>query len=206
MPSQANIPQSDTAPVVFFDRDGTLNVEIGPIRDLSQMRLIPGAAEAVSRLNQAGVACVVVTNQSGPARGYFPEAHVVALNLRLIELLASQGATVDGIYYCPHHEQGTVAQYTLICQCRKPKPGLIERALGDLPRLDVTRGYVIGDQSTDIELAQNAKLRSVLVRTGHGSAVLAGTFQWKVEPTHIADNVVAAVQWVINDLAERKSP
>ncbi len=194
------IISSSTLPVVFFDRDGTLNFEVGAIRDLAEMRLIPGASEAMARLNRANVICVVVTNQSGPARGYFPESHVVALNNHLIALLAAEGAVVDAIYYCPHLELGVVPEYSIICPCRKPKPGLIERAKSEIEKIDLSRGYVIGDQSTDIELAKNANLKSVLVRTGHGHAVLSGTFQWAVEPTHVADNVVSAVDWVLADL------
>lgn len=190
-------------PVVFFDRDGTINHEIGPVYELSQMELIDGAAAAVKKLKERGIVCIVLTNQSGPARGYFPESHVVELNKHLKHLLADQGAHIDAVYYCPHHEQGVVPEYAICCDCRKPKPGMVDQARADFPNVDLAFGYMIGDQSTDIELAKNARLRSVLVRTGHGQAVVSGTFQWKVDPDHVADSVMAAADWVLSDLDAR---
>lgn len=190
-------------PVVFLDRDGTLNVEVSYIRDVNQLILLPDAAEAVVQLNKTGVAAIVVTNQSGVARGYFDERHVQSVNHRLVELLESQGASVDGVYYCPHHKDGVVAEYAITCACRKPAVGLLERAFAELPGLNRRKAYMIGDQSTDIELARNAGITAVMVRTGFGAAVLAGHFQWKVEPDFVAGSVLEAVQWILTDLSAR---
>src|SRR5262249_11498918 len=115
-------------PVVFLDRDGTLNEELGYIFNVDDLVLLPDVSASVAMLNRAQVACVVVTNQSGPARGFFSEEHVKKLNERLVRLLAEDGARVDAVYYCPHHPQGVVEQYAIHCQCRKPAPGMIERA------------------------------------------------------------------------------
>jgi D-glycero-D-manno-heptose 1,7-bisphosphate phosphatase len=193
-------------PVVFLDRDGTLNHEAGYLREIDQLRLLPGAAKAVQRLNELNIATVLVTNQSGPARGIFPEAHVVSLNQRLAELLNANGAKLDAMYYCPHHVDGIVSEYAIKCGCRKPEVGLLEKAFIDLGNLDRSRAYMVGDQSTDIELAKNAGIKSVLVKTGFGDDVLSGRFQWKVQADHAAGDVVEAVEWIISDLAKTGWP
>src|SRR5947209_754446 len=113
-------------PVVFLDRDGTLNEEVGYIKELSNLVLIEGAAEAIRRLNDAGVAAILVTNQSGAARGYYPEQHIKDLNARLVNLLEAQGAHLDAVYYCPHLPEGTVQPYAGECDCRKPSAGMVE--------------------------------------------------------------------------------
>lgn len=187
-------------PVVFLDRDGVLNEEVGYIRHLDDLRLMPDAAEAVVRLNRLGIACIVVTNQSGPARGYYGEEHVRSLNARLADLLSSRGARLDAIYYCPHHAAGIVPEYAFACACRKPAPGMIEQAFREIAGIDRGRAYMIGDQATDIDLARNAGIRAVLVRTGYGAQVESGQFQWQVDPDFLADSLGAAVDWIVADL------
>lgn len=193
-------------PVVFMDRDGTLNHELGYVREIDSLRLLPGAADAVRRLNDAGIVTVVVTNQSGPARGIFPESHVVKLNERLAELMAAEGARLDAMYYCPHHVDGIVEEYAIKCGCRKPAVGLLERAYVDVENVDRSRAYMVGDQSTDIELAKNACIKSVLVRTGLGDDVLSGRFQWIVQPDYTAADISEAVDWILSDLGKTGWP
>lgn len=192
--------QKDLRPVVFLDRDGTLNVEVGYIRDVSNLNLIEGAAAAVKRLNDAGVAAVLATNQSGVARGYYPEEHIHALHDRLTKLLAEQGAKLDAIYYCPHLEEGTVEPFNFACSCRKPEAGMVEQALKDYPDLDRRRAYVVGDKSTDVELAHKFGGKGVLVTTGYGQDVLEGKYQWPVKPDYIAQDINEAVDWILKDL------
>jgi D-glycero-D-manno-heptose 1,7-bisphosphate phosphatase len=187
-------------PVVFLDRDGTLNQEVGYIRDLEKLVLIDGAADAVKRLNQHGVAAVLVTNQTGAARGYYPEAHIQALNSRLVELLAGSGAHLDAVYYCPHFKDGKVSPLAIDCQCRKPAPGLVEFALSEHQDFDAGRAYVVGDKSTDVELARNCRMKGILVETGYGRDVLAGNYQWPVEPDYTAKSIGEAVEWILTDL------
>src|SRR6266851_9710002 len=115
-------------PAVFLDRDGVLIEEVNYLTEVGQVRLIPGAAEAVAELNRAGVPVVVVTNQAGVARGYFPEERVAEVHVYLDELLAERGARVDRYYYCPHHPDAAVERYRVECECRKPKPGMLRRA------------------------------------------------------------------------------
>lgn len=187
-------------PVVFLDRDGTLNEEAGYISDLSQLRLIPGAADAVALLNRAGVACILATNQTGAARGYYSEQHIRDLNHRLVALLAAGGARLDALYYCPHLKEGTVSPYAIECSCRKPAAGMVERAFQEHPLLDRGRAYVVGDKATDVELARNCQAKGVLVTTGYGQRVLDGSYQWPVQPDFIAGEIGQAVSWILADL------
>ena len=152
---------------VFLDRDGTLIQERGYLKDPDQVALEPGAAEAVVRLNRSGFAVVLVTNQSGVARGYYGEEDVVAVHRRLESLLEAEGARLDGVYYCPHYPEGVVKEYRQACSCRKPAGGMLLRAAEDL---GITLGgsYVIGDKLTDTEAARREGLTGILVRTGYG--------------------------------------
>lgn len=188
---------------VFLDRDGTLNVEAGYIRRLDDLRLVPGAAQAIRRLNAAGVLAILATNQSGPARGYYDEAWVQALNARLMALLAAEDAHLDDVFYCPHHPEGVVANFTMACRCRKPETGMLEDAAAK-HGLDLALCYMIGDKSTDVEVGQRAGCRTVLLRSGYGEQVLAGTYQWPVQPDHVAPTVVEAIDWVLADLEARR--
>lgn len=159
-------------PVVFIDRDGTLNVEKGYLRNLEDLVLIPGAAQAVKQLNDAGIAAILITNQSGAARQYFPESHIQNLHKRLLNLLAQENAFLDAVYYCPHLPNGADSHLSKVCNCRKPAPGLIERAYSDIAHLSKERAFMVGDKEADMGLSINAKLRSIIVRTGYGEETL----------------------------------
>jgi D-glycero-D-manno-heptose 1,7-bisphosphate phosphatase len=189
-------------PAVFLDRDGTINQEAGYIQDLANLRLIQGAAGAIARLNQRGVPVILATNQSGPARGYYPEAWVHALHQKLAELLAQEGAHLDDVFYCPHlpaAEGGMVEPYARDCDCRKPETGMLDAA-SSKHHVDLKRSYMIGDKATDVEVGQRAGCRSVLLRSGYGERVLAGDYQWPVKPDHVADTLVDAIDWVLAEL------
>ncbi|HEY5280420.1 MAG TPA: HAD family hydrolase [Pseudolabrys sp.] len=136
----------------FLDRDGVLNVDHGYVHRLDALEFIPGASEAVRLLNEAGYLVVVVTNQSGVARGLYGEADVECFNQELSLRLAARGARIDAFYYCPHHPQGAVERYTVVCECRKPKPGLLEQAARDFA-IDRQRSFLIGDRDGDSEAA-----------------------------------------------------
>ena len=183
-------------PAVFLDRDGTINVEAGYITDLDRLVLMPGAAEAIRRLSDAGFLGVLATNQSGPARGFYPEAWIHALHGRLAELLAEGGARLDGVYYCPHLPDGTVPEYALACDCRKPEPGMLVAA-AQKHGIDLARSFMVGDKATDVELGQREGCRTVLLRSGYGEDVLAGRSQWACQPDFIADSIVEAAAWVV---------
>lgn len=155
---------------VFLDRDGTLIEEVHYLADPDQVRLIPGAAEAVRALNGAGALVIVVTNQAGVARGYFPESRVAEVHERLSRLLAERGAKVDAYYHCPHHPTEGAGAYRGECACRKPKPGMLLTAARDFD-IDLARSWMIGDKACDAGAGAAAGCRTLLVRTGHGAAL-----------------------------------
>lgn len=160
---------SNPRPAVFLDRDGTIMVEKDFLGDPEGVELLPRAAEAIRLLKQRGYLILVVTNQSGVARGYYGEQDVHAVNNRLRELLSREGAAVDGIYYCPHYLGGTLPHYRIDCECRKPRIGLARRAMEEFP-IDLQRSVMIGDRAADIEFGRNLGIKSVLVTTGYGHA------------------------------------
>jgi histidinol-phosphate phosphatase family protein len=172
----------------LIDRDGTLIEDRDYLSDPAGVRLLPGAAEAVAVANRAGVPVVVVSNQSGIGRGYFTDADLVAVNTRLIELLATAGAHLDGLYHCPHAPE-------VGCRCRKPAPALAEQAASDLG-LDLGRSFVIGDKQADIALGRAVGATALLVRTGYGAGVEAQG----VAADRVFDDLAAALVWVLKRL------
>ena len=152
----------------FFDRDGVIIEEADYISDPALVRLCPFAADAIRAMHDAGRLVIVVSNQSGIARGYFTEADLKAVEARVNELLAEQGVKIDAAYYCYHHKKGVVPEYAVDCDCRKPKPGLFLRAAKDFD-IDLSSSFMIGDKESDLEAGLNAGCCGVaLVRTGHG--------------------------------------
>jgi D-glycero-D-manno-heptose 1,7-bisphosphate phosphatase len=180
-------------PAVFLDRDGTINEQMGYINHLSRFKLLPQAVPAIRRLNEAGVKVVVITNQSGAARGYFPASLVDEVHAHLKQLLAAGGAHLDRIYACLHGPADG-------CDCRKPRPTLMKQAARDL-NLDLTRSYLVGDRYSDIQTAANAGAKGILVLTGYGR----GEYEYvrpeqKVQPVHVAPDLLEAVEWILADL------
>ena len=153
-----------TRPAAFLDRDGTLVEDSGFLHRPEDVRLLPGAASAVRQLNAAGYAVVMVTNQSGIARGLYDAAAYDAVQRRLADLLAAAGARLDGAYYCPHHPD-----HTGPCACRKPGVRLFEEAARTLG-IDLHRSWFVGDKASDVAPARTLGGRGILVRTGEGPA------------------------------------
>ncbi len=183
---------------VFFDRDGTINVEAGYIRDLANLKLIDGAASSIEKLRKAGFLAVLITNQSGPARGYYSEDWVKQLNNRVQELLAEQGTKLDAMYYCPHLPDGSIPEYTKECDCRKPNPGLFLSAKKDLD-IDLTSSFMLGDKATDVEAGHNAGCKSILLKTGYGEQVLAGEYQNIPDADYIAADINDGAEWILQN-------
>ncbi len=153
---------------VFLDRDGTVNVEMEYLSSPSQLQLIPRSARAINELNALGVRVIIISNQSGVARGYFTEERVKEVNEALLAMLGREGAYIDDVFYCPHLPSAPVQQYAVDCECRKPKPGmLLEAARKHRLRLD--QSFVIGDRCVDIETGKAVGAGTVLVATGYGS-------------------------------------
>ena len=189
---------------VFLDRDGTVNEEVGYLTDLSQLRLIPGAGAAIRRLNHAGYKVIVVTNQSGVARGYFPESLVHEAHAYLTNMLREEGAVLDGIYYCPHHPTAGNSRYTMVCDCRKPGTGLIDQATRDFG-VDISLSFMVGDKWSDIDLAQRTGVRAILVTSGFAPDDPGNRRpEHVVEPDFTAHSITEAVDWIISHGAEDK--
>ena len=187
-----------TRPAVFLDRDGTINEEMGYINHMSRFRLLPEAAPAIRRLNEAGLPVVVITNQSGAARGYFPPSMVEEVHTRMQELLAREGARVDAIYTCLHAPDAG-------CPCRKPQPGLVLQAAKELG-LDLHRSFLVGDRYMDMQTAANAGVQGILVLTGYG---LGEHEQFHtsspVTPVHVAMNLIEAGEYIVKTMKTERS-
>ncbi|HEY5337722.1 MAG TPA: D-glycero-beta-D-manno-heptose 1,7-bisphosphate 7-phosphatase [Rhizomicrobium sp.] len=151
---------------IFLDRDGVLNVDRGYVYRPQDFEWISGAIAAVRRINEEGYLAIVVTNQSGIARQYYSEADFLALTHWMNDTLASHGAHIDAVYHCPHHPEGTDAKFAVDCDCRKPKPGLLHRAIRDL-NVAPQRSFLIGNEARDLEAAKAAGLRSYLFEGGN---------------------------------------
>jgi D-glycero-D-manno-heptose 1,7-bisphosphate phosphatase len=203
---------------VFLDRDGTISEEIGYIhaKDLPRYALLPKSSEGIKKLKAAGWSVVVLTNQSGVARGYFPASQVDAVHARMKELLGAQGASVDGVYYCPHHPEPAapadngslpegrvtstpVPELCVDCDCRKPKAGLAVRAAKELG-LDLSQSWMVGDKGADLGLAQSAGLKgAILVRTGYGVETLKKLQAKGTPPKHVADDLAAVADLILRE-------
>jgi len=192
-----------TRPAVFMDRDGTMTVEGGYINHPSRLQLIRGTADAVRLLNENGIYAVVTTNQAGVARGYFTEDMIHTVHGRMREMLEQKGAKLDAVYYCPHHPREGGPGYRLDCNCRKPKPGMIEQACKELP-IDLSRSYMVGDKISDSEFGHGLGVKTVMVLTGYGRGEYEYQRQdWKDTPDHVAKDLKGAVKWILKDLQKQ---
>jgi len=184
---------------VFFDRDGTLIEDVGYLRTPGEVRMIPGAAEAVRMLNDRQILTCVISNQSGVARGLMTEADLVPIHERLQQLLAAAGAHLDRIYYCPHHPTEGRPPYNIECTCRKPRTGMLQRAASELP-IALEKSFVIGDKTLDIEAAKAAGTRSILVLTGYGRSSVDECRRAGIVPEFVAPTVAEAVMFIMQHL------
>ena len=182
---------------VFLDRDGTVNEEVGFVNHIDRFRIFPWSGPAIRRLNQAGLLSVLVTNQSGVARGYFPETLVQETHARLQEELARFSARLDAIYYCPHHPDGKLQEYRKTCDCRKPAPGMLHRAAQELG-LDLRASFVVSDRYQDLSMGFQAGTRGVLLLSGYGKgeyAYFRGS--WPRPPDFVAAQLLEGVEWIL---------
>ena len=153
---------------VFLDRDGTINIEKGYLYRIEDFSFVPGAPQAIKLLKDAGFLVIVVTNQSGIARGYYSVDDVSLLHNHINAELARMGTAIDAFFICPHHPQGIIGGYAEPCDCRKPLPGMLLTAAEEFS-IDLGRSYIIGDKAADVEAGLQAGCRSLLVRTGYGA-------------------------------------
>jgi D-glycero-D-manno-heptose 1,7-bisphosphate phosphatase len=184
---------------VFMDRDGTISEEVGYVNHPTRYKVFAYSPQAVRLLNNKGWLAVLVTNQAGVARGYFTEDMISAVHDSLKAELEREGGRLDAIYYCAHHPSVGEPPYRFDCDCRKPKPGLIQRAASELD-IDISNSWMIGDRYSDIELARNAGVRSAFVLSGYGRG--EWEYQratWKHQPDLVAEDLLEAVTKIIGE-------
>lgn len=174
---------------IFLDRDGTINKEVDILRNIKQLRILPGAARAIKAFNNLGYLVVIVTNQPVIARGWLTEKEVDAIHGVLIKRLMKNDAKIDAIYYCPHHPHATIKKYRLVCRCRKPNIGMIQKALTAF-NINPRKSFMIGDMSWDIIAGKKAGLRTILVKTGYGGK----DGKASALPDFIAKNLMEALE------------
>ena len=190
-------------PAVFMDRDGCLIEEVGYLNHPSRVRVLPRTPAAVARLNEAGVAAVMATNQAGIARDYFSEKTLQTINAEVERQLGAEGARLDGLYVCVHHPTAGQPPYRAACDCRKPKPGLLIRAAAEM-NLDLSRSVMIGDKPSDIAAGQAAGVATVLVLTGYGRGEWEyRRHEWTIKPDHVAEDLFDAVEWALARVSAR---
>jgi D-glycero-D-manno-heptose 1,7-bisphosphate phosphatase len=189
---------------VFLDRDGVLNIKAGYLSQVEDLQLLPGVAQAVRQLNDLGLFCCLVSNQSGPARGYYSAKHVEVLNNRLGDLLQQQAnAHLDARYFCPYLSPsagGTDPSYAQWSSWRKPNTGMLVAAAWEND-LDIQQSFMVGDKATDIDLAHNAGCRGILVQAVCGEQVLSGDYPHQAKPDYLATDLTDGVAWIVSQIA-----
>ncbi len=187
---------------IFIDRDGTINKYVGFLRNESQMELIPGVSTAIKNINNSEYLCIVITNQPIIARGEVTVDQLDEIHKKMEKLLGNDGAYINDLYYCPHHPdrgyEGEVTELKVVCDCRKPSTGLIKKAVEDY-NIDLSQSFMIGDSTLDIKLAENSGMKSILLLTGQAG----GDGKYDVTPDYICDNLIDAVNVVLNNEKER---
>jgi histidinol-phosphate phosphatase family protein len=172
---------------VFLDRDGTVNVDFGFVARPEDVKLLPGVAEAIKRLNEADIPVFVISNQSGVGRGYYGVEAVARVNQEVESQLAKAGAKVQGFFFCPHAPEAH-------CECRKPKLGMLRQAQKEW-EVDLEKSYVVGDKPSDAELGRNARGKGILVLSGQTKPEEIAS--WKVQPDFVAKDLLEAVEWIL---------
>lgn len=178
---------------VFLDKDGTLIEDVPYNVDPQQIRLMTGAAR-LWQLHNEGYLLIIISNQSGVARGYFPEVALAAVEQRSRDLLAELAVPLTDFYYCPHHPEGTVAKYAIACNCRKPEPGLLLQAAQD-HNIDLSQSWFIGDILNDVEAGQRAGCKTILLNNGNETE---WTFSPYRVPHHVATNLTDAANIILS--------
>ena len=173
---------------VFVDRDGTIIVDKNYLSDPDEVELIPGAVEALKIFNSLSFLVVVVSNQSGVARGFYSIDDVERVNRHIRLLFEREGAYIDKFYYCPHYSGGVIAEYSYECDCRKPRAGMLLRASSEL-EIELSRSFVVGDKDADILLGRAVGATCILVLTGQGSLATQ-------KPDFVAKDILEAARWI----------
>lgn len=182
---------------VFLDRDGVITKEPPYYaHKIEQLELNSKSAEAIRLLNENGFKVIIVSNQSGVARGYYQEKDIEIYNMAMQKKLEEKNAYIDAIYYCPHYPKATIKEYRIDCDCRKPKPGMLRQAEKDL-NLNLKRSFLVGDKMSDIEAGYRAGCKTILVLTSQGNDELKKSSKMDIKPNYISNDLYTAVQ-IIN--------
>jgi D-glycero-D-manno-heptose 1,7-bisphosphate phosphatase len=181
--------------VIFLDRDGTINWEDGYITKVEQLHLYDGTIPALKMLKSMGYRIVIVSNQAGVAKALLTEPALIGINDALLSMLRAEGILIDRLYYCPHHPEAVIPEYKKDCECRKPKTGMIMRAVQELG-VNAQGAYMIGDKLTDIELARNFGGRGILLLTGYGKEEIKKLDPRRHNPAYIGKDILDAVEWI----------
>ena len=184
-----------SSPAVFLDRDGTLNIDPGYIGDPANLKLIPGTGEALYKLKSNDFKLLVISNQSGIARGLITEENVRKVNQQLNRLLSVSNVVIDKFYYCPAHPEFSTEEE---CKCRKPSVKMVMEAAEEFD-VDLNKSYFVGDSISDVECAFNAGLKSILVLTGQGRDSLYILQNQNKLPSFVAENIMDACSFILND-------
>ena len=171
-------------PAVFLDRDGVLTEERGYVGSIEELHIFPYARECVRQIHEKGYYAIVITNQSGVARGLFTEETLLQMNEYLM-----QQTGVDAVYYCPHHPEGKLEKYRRVCHCRKPETGMFETACKEF-EIDMENSYMAGDRAGDIIAGQNVGVKTILLESGYGMVRL----EEEVKPNYLCGDLRDAVE------------
>jgi len=184
---------------IFLDRDGVLIEDVDLLDHPARIRILPGVAEALARLKEAGFLLLVVSNQPVVARGLLDEEGVRALQRTVEARLTGLGApALDGFYFCPHHPRATLPAYRGACECRKPKPGMLLRAAAE-HGVDPAMSFMVGDRPTDLHAGARAGCRTIWVQTGrHGDPVIEGAGPLPtLQPDWVCEGLPEAARWIL---------
>ncbi|MEI7640280.1 MAG: HAD family hydrolase [bacterium] len=180
---------------VFIDRDGTLIKEAEYASSLKEIKVFQKSFKAVKLLKAAGYKVIIITNQSGVARGYFPETFVKKAHTFITEQFAEKGIKLDAFYYCPHYKDSKIAKYKKVCDCRKPKPGMVLKAKKRF-NLDLSASFSMGDKLSDVKLGKNTGMHTILVQTGYGKKEIK-KIDKASQPDFVAKDIAEAVKWIL---------
>ena len=176
---------------VFLDRDGTIIEDVDYLSTPEGVRILPGAIEGIKLLKRYGFLLIIITNQSGVARGYFTEDDLGAIHERMRSLLEAEGAHYDDLFYCPHHVDGVVEPFNIECDCRKPKTGMLTKAAGEYD-IDLGRSFLVGDSERDLEAGKGIGCKTILVETPKNAAT-----DLKEKADFSAHKLLEAAEWII---------
>lgn len=182
---------------IFLDRDGTINAENYYLHKIEEFEFLPGVLEGLKILQDAGYQLIVITNQSGIARGYYSEEDFLLLNNWMIQTLETQGVYIKKVYYCPHLPNAKIKRYRMVCTCRKPLLGMFEKAIQEF-QIDVNQSWVIGDKIRDCELCRNTNCRGFLIGNNESVEVIEAVKACRYHNVRYAINLLESVKIIVN--------